>query len=335
MVEALGASRNQGDFAPWDPPGWSNRPPVAVVTNTPVRRTEPQRPASPATSPISATNAVEMRYQKLLEADDAAQEEVDRWIRDNMAFAGQGAGVAQADLNKRIRDRLAPVQKGYENFLRDFPNHARARVAYGSFLGDIGDEDGARNQWERALELDPANPAIYNNLANVYSHSGPVKKAFEFLQKAIDLNPREPTYYHNLGTIVYLFRNDAQEHYQIPESAVFAKAFQLYSNAMRLDPGNFPLASDVAQTYYGIVPMQTGEALKAWTNAFAIAHDQIERDGVHLHFGRIKMMTGRFDEARAHIETVTNAMYTDLKAKLLRNLADKQAAAQTNAVPKS
>lgn len=332
---AWGASRGQGGFAPWDPPGWSNRP-AAVVSNAfPAKATAAPRPAQPEPPRIAATNAVELRYQKILEVDDAAQAEVDRWIRDNTAFAGQGAGVSQSDLNKRIRDRLAPVRREYEDFLRDYPNHARARVAYGSFLGDTGDEDGAREQWQKALDLDPKNPAIYNNLANIYSHSGPVKKAFEFLDKAIELNPREPVYYHNLGTITYLFRKDAQEHYQVSQDEIFAKAFQFYSNAMRLDPGNFPLASDVAQTYYGITPMRTEDALQAWTNAFAIANDQIERDGVNLHFGRIKLMAGRFDEARAHIQTVTNAMYTDLKARLLRNVAERQEATQTNTAPRS
>lgn len=278
----------------------------------------------------STVDPVEARYQKLLEDDDAAQEEVDRWIKDNLAFSAQGAGVTQEDLNRRIRERFEPVRKAYEKFLKENPNHAKARIAYGSFLRDVRDEDGAREQWEKALVLDPQNPAIHNNLAIIYCHTGPILKGFDFYAKAIELNPREPTYYHNYGTVVYLFRKDAQEHFKLSEEQVFAKAFQLYSNAMRLDPGNFPLASDVAQTYYGITPMRTDEALKAWTNALAIARDQIERDGVYLHFARIKMMAGRFDEARAHIQAVTNAMYTDLKVKLSRNLAEQQTASRTN-----
>ena len=277
-------------------------------------------------------NTPEAEYDKLLEADDLAQQEVDRWIRDNQEFAAKGAALSAAELNRRIRDRFKPVREGYEDFLKRNPNHARAHIAYGSFLSDTGDEEAAKSHWEQALQLDPKNPAIYNNLANVYGHSGPVKKAFEFYAKAIDLNPREPTYYHNFGTVVYLFRPDAKDYFQISEGQVFAKAFNLYSNAMWLDPDNFPLASDVAQTYYGIKPLRTDEALKAWTNAYNIARDDIEREGVQMHFARIKLLSGRFDEARSHLGSVTNAMYRDLKSRLERNLNERETGKTNGAV---
>ena len=50
----------------------------------------------------NTNNPVEAEFQKLMDEDDAAQAEVDQWIRDNQAFAAQGAGEADADLNKRI-----------------------------------------------------------------------------------------------------------------------------------------------------------------------------------------------------------------------------------------
>ena len=147
-----------------------------------------------------------------MEADDAAQAEVDQWIRDNDAAAAKGAGVPTAELKRRIRERFAPIRAAYEDFIQRHPDHARARVAYGSFLGDLQDEDGAQEQWEKALALNPKDPAVYNNLANLYGHTGPVKKAFEYYAKAIELNPREPVYYHNFGTTVFLFRKDAMEY---------------------------------------------------------------------------------------------------------------------------
>ena len=82
----------------------------------------------------------------------------------------------QAALNRRIRDRFEPIRKAYDDFITRHPNHARARIAYGSFLNDIDDEDGAHDQWEKALELDPKDPAVWNNLANFYGHIGPSKR---------------------------------------------------------------------------------------------------------------------------------------------------------------
>src|SRR5437773_12089779 len=44
-------------------------------------------------NPIDPT---EKQYQKLLEIDDAAQEEVDKWIRDETVFREKGAGLPDA-----------------------------------------------------------------------------------------------------------------------------------------------------------------------------------------------------------------------------------------------
>jgi tetratricopeptide (TPR) repeat protein len=284
-------------------------------------------------SPVTG-DAVEKEYQKLMEDDDAAQAEVDQWIQDNDKFATQGAGLSQQEMKRKIRTRFEPIKQAYEDFLKRHPNHAKARIAYGSFLGDINDEDASQEQLEKALELETNNPAVYNNLANIYGHHGPVKKAFEFYTRAIELNPNESVYYHNFGTTVFLFRRDVEEYYGITEQQVFDKALVLYSNAMRLDPTNFPLASDIAQTYYGIKPTRVEDALNAWTNALRLASDELEREGVYVHFARIKLHAGRFDEARAHLSVITNEHYTALKQRLTKNIVELEAAAKaTNSSP--
>jgi tetratricopeptide (TPR) repeat protein len=287
----------------------------------------------PATTP-GADDSVEKEYKQIMEADDAAQAEVDQWIRDNDAAVARGAGVPAADLRRRIRDRFAPIRTAYEDFIQRHPDHARARVAFGSFLNDIQDEEGAQEQWEKALALNPKDPAVLNNLANLYGHIGPVKKSFEYYAKAIELNPREPVYYNNFGTTVFLFRKDAMEFYSITEQQVYDKALELYNKALKLDPTNFPLASDVAQTYYGIKPLRLEDALKAWTNTLALAHDEVEREGVYLHFARLKLQADRFPEVHAHLAAITNEMYAVLKNRLSHNLDEQEhKSKETNAPP--
>jgi Tfp pilus assembly protein PilF len=56
--------------------------------------------------------------------------------------------------------------------------YALARIAFGIFLFQIGEEEDAVKQWINASRLDSANPNPWNNLAHYYSHRGPVKKAF-------------------------------------------------------------------------------------------------------------------------------------------------------------
>jgi tetratricopeptide (TPR) repeat protein len=262
----------------------------------------------------------EQELQKLMADDDAAQAEVDQWIRDNQNFYKQGAGVPNEELNKRIMERFAPVRKGYEDFLRHHPGSAHGYLAYGSFLNDIGDEERAARAYEKSRQLDPKNPAAWNQLANYYGEHSPVTNAFAYYAKAIELNSNEPVYYQNLATTVYLFRKDAMQFYGLTEPQVFDKSLALYQQAMKLDPNNFPLATDYAQSYYGIKPLRTNDALVAWTNALQIARDENEREGVFIHLARIKMIVGNYAEARAQLDAVTNADLADLKNRLEKNL---------------
>lgn len=273
---------------------------------------------------VNPNDPAEQELEKLMIADDAATAEVDAWIRDNDALAAKGAGESKTELNRRILARFDSVRKNYEDFLRRHPDSARGYLAYGSFLNDIGDEESAMLQYENARQLDPKNPAAWNNLANYYGEHGPITNAFAYYTRAIELDPREPVYYQNFATTVYLYRKDAREFYGINEQQVFDKALALYQQAMKLDPNNFPLATDYAQSYYGIKPLRTNDALVAWTNALNIAHDDVEREGVYIHLARIKLAAGRYAEASAQLNAVTNPMYADLKNRLERNLAQRE-----------
>ncbi|HUB87230.1 MAG TPA: hypothetical protein VMB22_05015 [Verrucomicrobiae bacterium] len=278
----------------------------------------------------------QMALQKVMADDDAALAEVDSWIRENDAFAAQGGGEPREELNQRIKTQLDSIRKEYEDFLQRYPNDARGHLAYGSFLNEIGDEDTAAAQIEIAARLDPKNPAAWNNLANYYGEHGPLTNAFADYAKAIDLNPDEPVYYQNLATMVYLYRKDAEKYYGLSEQQIFDKALALYQKAVRLDPDNFPLATDYAETYYGIRPLRTNDALVAWTNALKIARNDVEREGVYIHLARIKTLAGLYNEARAQLDAVTNSNYADLKKLLERNIAEREevptnsAAATTN-----
>jgi len=307
----------------------------ALATNQPAAVGDSgSRKADLSTKVAEVDDPVETELEKLMVQDDEAQAEVDKWILENQEFASQGAGVPAAELNRRILKRFEVLRKAYEDFIAKHPKHASARVAYASFLNDQGEEEASFAQLEKARELDPKDPAIWNNLANYHGHNGSIIKAFDYYAKAIELNPEEPVYYHNFGTTVFLFRKDAMEHFKIDEQQVFDKALELYDQAMKLDPADFPLATDVARTYYGIKPPRTEDALRSWTNALSLAHDQIEREGVYVHFARIKTHAGRFAEARSHLNAITNEMYADLKKTLTRALNEKEAEAKgTNAPP--
>ena len=282
------------------------------------------------TTASSTNDVAQQELDKVMSDDDAAMDEINRWINENAAFDSHGAGESKEQLNARIQARLKAVRQNYDNYLVRFPTNAPAYLAYGSFLDEIGDDDGAYAKYEKGRELDPSNPAAWNDLANYYGENGPVTNAFAYYTKASELDPIEPVYYENFATTVYLFRKDAEEFYNINEAQVFDKSLALYRKAIKLDPDNFTLQTDYAESYYGIKPLRTNDALEAWTNALKVAHTDLERQGVYIHLARIKIAAGRYAEAQAHLDAVTNAVDADLKKRLERNLREREAAV-TNA----
>ena len=68
----------------------------------------------------------------------------------------------------------------------------------------------------------------------------------------------------------------------------------------------------------------TDDALKAWRKAYDLARDNIERQGVLLHFARFQINAGRFDEARKNLNSVTNDMFAGTKRNLTRKLEGKE-----------
>ncbi|MBU6411234.1 MAG: hypothetical protein KGR98_12680 [Verrucomicrobia bacterium] len=298
-------------------PAGANAAPSAGASSNDKRQTSPAK--------AGASNT-EQELDTIMADDDAAMDRIDKWIRDNNGFAAHGAGEPSAELNQRIRTQLAAIQKEYEGFLGRHPNSADGHLAYGSFLENSGNEYASGKQYQIATRLDPKNPAAWNDLGNFCGENGPLTNAFADYDRAIALNPTESVYYENLATIVYLFRKDAKAYYHITEQQDFDKSLALYRKAVELDPTNFDLATDYAETYYGITPLRTNDALVAWTNALRSAVNDFEREGVNIHLARIKILAGRFAEARAEMDAVTNAAYAALKHRLELNLDEGEKA---------
>jgi tetratricopeptide (TPR) repeat protein len=284
--------------------------------------------SSGATEGAKSVEKEDPEYEKLIELDESVLNEVQKMEKDFAAFQEKGAAGSKAALAGKINQRLDTVKKAYNDFLEKHPDHVEALLAYGSFLNEIGEEEEAITQWEKARSLDPKNPSPWNNLANVYAHIGPIKKGFQYYERAIELNPQEPVYLQNLATVTYLFRKDAAEMYRIDEEAVFNKALDLYRRAMKLDPSNILLATDYAQSFYGIRPMRVEDALAAWNHALTLAKSQAEREGIYIHLARVELNSGRFPQAQQHLNLVQDPELQDMRKLLQKNLEKKKAEAE-------
>ena len=146
--------------------------------------------------------------------------------------------------------------------------------------------------------------------------------AFPYYEKAIELSPEEPVYYQNLATTVYLFRRDAEKYYGFTEQQVFDRALELYRKALELSGGDFAVANDLAQTYYGITPFRYEEALSTWQEVLKLAKTEVEQQNVFIHLARVEIKGGRPAVARNYLAQVTLPQYGVLRDRLSR-LIDK------------
>jgi len=307
--------------------------PVVAASNVVAQTTGVHVPVTDPNDPV------EREYRQLLEQDDAAQEEADAWIKEAGEKDQAGDDLATITLTARVKQRFETVEQAYLDFLRRHPDHTRARLAYGSMLSDFGRHDEAVAQWEKARELEPSNPATWNNLADHFSHYGPARKCLEYFAKAVELNPKEPLYRYNLATAVVVFRADARELYGLEDDqAVLRKAVALYRDARAVAPNDFKTATDLAQVYYYLTPAPANdekdraratdalvrEGLKAWDDARRLAPTDLDREGVALHMARFCGLHGRYDQGRKLLEEVTHPGLADIKARVKRGIEFKE-----------
>ncbi|MGD1084035.1 MAG: hypothetical protein ABSA47_04690 [Verrucomicrobiota bacterium] len=304
-----------------------------ISTNTPAATSNLVREQTGISISIpDPKDPVEKEYRNLITDDDTAAEEIEKWADTAHAATAAGDTHAQATLQFRIRQRLDGVKNNYEEFLQLHPEHVRALLAFGGFLKETGDTEGARVQWEKARQLAPKNPAAWDDLGTLYEEDD-VQKAFECFSKAIELDPSHAVYYHNLGELVFMERKEAAEHWKISEEEVYDLSLALYRKATKLAPDDFILATDYAECFYGVNPPRWKEGLEAWTECLKIAPDERDREGVRIHLARISLALSNFDEARRNLDGVTNGIYLAQKNQISRNIEAAIQKALTNGPP--
>jgi len=294
---------------------------AALATNTPmaVSNLVAQETGLSISVP-NPNDPVEREYQALIDKDDTTMRQIEAWTDPG----GTTNEVTRLTLKQRVKAAEDDVRLAYDDFLRRHPNHARAHLAFGAFLDEIQDEDGAFEQWKKGLELDPKNPAAWDDLGNYFGHAGPITNAFIYYQKAIDLDPTQSVYYHNLAVTIYMYRQDAEQFYHLSEQDAFDKALALYREAIKRAPDDFILASDYAECFYGTNPPRWEQGLVAWQDALKSAHDDTEREGVYIHLARINWKLNRYDESQHWLDQVTNKGYAVLKNRIARNLHEAE-----------
>ncbi len=282
---------------------------------------------SPGQATASTNGPIELEFQALLARDDAAQAAASEMIANDDQASDSLSAPLRVTLRARMDQKFQPVRDAYSDFLLQHPDHARGHLAFGSFLSDIGEDSEALIHDEKARDLDPKNPAAWNNLGGLYARLEKVARAFDCYEEAIRLNTNQASYPHSLGTLICLFPREAAEHYHCETSETIPKAVSLYQTAIRLDPENFEYSQDLAETFYAAPPGSTSKpevrnewgqkALAAWTNALERASIDIQREGVYLHMARWHLRLGEKASASLRLSQVTHRALLPLKRELM------------------
>ena len=152
-------------------------------------------------------------------AAEVPEGSADQLLREGMALLRSGDFPAAAQKLRQVLDRDAA--------------HIEAHIQLGNVLRRMQLYDGARAEYERALELGGGRADLYQNLGVVEARSNRFRASALNFEKAIELAPQRANLHHSLGK--------AYE-----EQARFDGALQAFEEALRLDPGDADSAAALA-----------------------------------------------------------------------------------------
>ncbi|UCH85446.1 MAG: tetratricopeptide repeat protein [Candidatus Latescibacterota bacterium] len=113
----------------------------------------------------------------------------------------------------------------------------------------------ARDQFLKAVDLDPDFAEAYNNLGLAFTELDMEEKATDAFSRAVELNPSLHAAYNNLGYIHY-------------KQGDYAQAVELYNEALGRNTKNGPAYTNLGNAYYKLNRMD--EARDAWTRALEL-----------------------------------------------------------------
>ncbi len=160
---------------------------------------------------------------------DTAMLLFEKALQQDPQFVLAQAALAEAQLRKHqaTHDR-AWLNKAVENARHAVAlggQVAVARATYGLTLNMVGRPRDAVKEFERALEMDPANADACRGLAVAYRELGDLAKAEAAYRRAVELKPRYWGGYNSLGFFLY-------------QQGRYEEAASLFQRVTELTPDN-------------------------------------------------------------------------------------------------
>jgi tetratricopeptide (TPR) repeat protein len=204
-------------------------------------------------------------------------------------FGQAEAGLGQSywlkyQLSKQ-KQWIAPAQQACTKALDLGNAGAEGHMCLGLLEDGTGQYEKAAEQFQQAVQLEPANERAYTNLAGAYQHLNQPDKAEETYKRAISVRPQYWRVYSFLGTF-YI------------SQAEYEKAATLFRRATELDPDSYVAFNNLGAAF--LYAGEDDEATQAFERSLALrptrdAYNNVAVAQFHLH--RFKDSVQNFKEA--------------------------------------
>ena len=172
-------------------------------------------------------------------------------------------------------------------------------------------------EWNKALDLNPTEPWVYNNLGVALMETGKPDEAIKHYRKALKLNPQYAEAYDNLGEALAGKGEDKE-------------AVEQFEKAVRLNPG-----FTVAHANLGMVLARTGQVDKAIFHLKMVVDSTPDETDARRNLGHALAQKGSFKEARVQLEEAAklsggkDPLTLFLLGRVYGDLGNPEEAAQT------
>lgn len=218
---------------------------------------------------------------------------------------------------------------------------AKALENMGTSLVLQGQYRAALEPFLKALEIDPENPEIHNNLALVYQELEKYDLSLKHFQRALHLDPKFLEAMNNMGVLyvqlgewdlaLHCFKKAAEDiRYKTPQFAYhnigsvyfhkgqFQKAIEYYQRAIRLAPTYMDAYRSLASAYEALDRME--EAIQTYHQIFDIDPQSWD---AHLNLGKLYLRLNRRQDAVKELELVIQSDPRSPISEEAKKLLDK------------
>ncbi len=215
-------------------------------------------------------------------------------------------------LHKAEPDEWRKVENSYRDLAAKYPRDGAVHAAFGEFLWERGEREGAMREWKVAEEIDPRNAAVLYRLGDGHLAAGSGKSAAHYFQKACAAAPTIAQFQYVAGNTTFLFRHELVDESQ-SEDQVLAVALAHFAAAVRLAPLDLEYARAYAETFYGMKKPDWTEAVEAWKRVLELSPT---KDFAYANLARVNLRLGQYDASLGWLGKIQSPDYERLKANL-------------------